>query len=191
MSLKHIASIVALASAGFLAGCQDVPKDMSVVEYCANADNVNKDVCKLNVEIDGQKRALAQTNMTVQQARGVADEALRQAGAAQSTANQALTAANTAGERTINCETKTIARSKTGSCGADQKLVSCVQTHYTFKAGAPSIMRAIDDSECRFQDKVLEMQVRCCSVGAPMAPTPTSAVPTEPSKPQPSQNPAS
>lgn len=188
MSLKHIAGIIVLAAA--VTACQDIPKDMSLVEYCSNADHVNKDVCKVNVEIDGQKRSLAQTNMTVGQARQVADEALRQAGAAQGTANQALAAANTAGERNINCETKTIQRAKTGSCGEGMKLLSCSQTRYTFRAGAPSIMRAIDDSECRFQDQVLEMQVRCCTVGAPMS-TPTTASTSQPASVPPVQNPAS
>ena len=184
MTLKLFASAVVLAMAA--AGCQQIPKDMTVADYCANANNANKDVCKINVEIDGQRRALAQTNMTLAEARAVADDALSRANAAQATADAATAAVQKA---TLNCETKTIQRQKSGSCSPGYKLLSCTQTRYTFRAGAPSIMRQIGDDGCRFQDQVLEMQVRCCAVGdvpitaeasvapepaAPVQPTPAS-----------------
>jgi hypothetical protein len=77
MNFKHIASAVVLAVAA--AACQQIPDEMSVVEFCSNPDNLNKDVCKVNVEIDGQKRALAETNMSVGQARQIAENALARA----------------------------------------------------------------------------------------------------------------
>lgn len=182
MTLKFFASAVVLAMA--VAGCQQIPKDMTVAEYCANANNVEKDVCKINVEIDGQRRALAQTNMTLAEARAVADDALRRANSAQATADAATAAVQKA---TLNCETKTIQRQKSGACSPGCKLLSCTQTRYTFNAGAPSIMRQISDDGCRFQSQVLEMQVRCCAVGD--VPTTTEAsvtpAPTAPVQPTP------
>jgi hypothetical protein len=177
MNLKIIASAIVLAAAA--TACQQIPDEMTVVEYCSNPDNLKKDVCKVNVEIDGQKRALAETNMSVGQARQIAENALSRANAAQASAD----AANSAVQQTaLHCETRTIQRQKLGSCSPGYKLISCTQTRYTFRAGAPTIMRAIDDNECRFQGQVLEMQLRCCSAGA-VAP-PTEAVVTTPTAPE-------
>jgi hypothetical protein len=165
---------------------------MTVVEYCSNPDNLNKDVCKVNVEIDGQKRALAETTMSLSQARQIADAALSKANNAQSTADQALQQASAAMSKdtALNCETKTIQHAKSGSCAPGMKLLSCTQTRYTFKAGAPSILRKVSDDGCTFNGKVLEMQVRCCTVG-PMPVTPTEAsVPAEPTKPSVPERPA-
>jgi len=182
MTLKFLASAVVLAMAA--AGCQQIPAEQSVVQYCADANNANKDVCKVNVEIDGQKRALAQTNMTLSEARAVADDAMRRANAAQATADAAQAAVSKAA---LNCETKTIQRQKSGACSPGYKLLSCTQTRYTFNAGAPSILRKISDEGCTFNDKILEMQVRCCAVGD--VPTTTEAsvapAPTAPSQPTP------
>jgi hypothetical protein len=180
MTLKLCASAIVLALAA--AACQQIPKDMTVAEYCANANNTNKDVCKINVEIDGQRRSLAQTNMTLAEARAVADDALSRAKAAQATADAAQAAVQKA---QLTCETKTIQRQKSGSCSPGYKLLSCTQTRYTFRAGAPSIMRQISDDGCRFQDQVLEMQVRCCAVGEVPIATEASATPEpQPTAPQ-------
>jgi hypothetical protein len=181
------------AAALFLAmtaGCQQIPESMSVAEYCADANHATKDVCKINVEIDGQKRALAQTNMTLSEARMVANDALSRASAAQAAAEQAQAMATAAQKASVmNCETKTVQRSKTGACAPGYKVQSCVQTRYTFRAGAPSILRAIGDDGCRFQDKVLEMQVRCCAMGdVPPSSEPVAAVAEQPAakiRPQP------
>jgi hypothetical protein len=188
MTLKFLASAVVLAMAA--AGCQQIPSEMSVAQYCGDAKNANKDVCKVNVEIDGQKKALAQTNMTLSEARAVADDAMRRANAAQSTADAAQSTANQALQQAaLNCETKTINRQKTGACSPGYKLLSCTQTRYTFNAGAPSILRKISDEGCTFNDKVLEMQVRCCAMGN--VPTTTEASvatteqPTAPTQPTP------
>jgi hypothetical protein len=176
MTLKYIASAIVLAVAA--TACQQIPDEMSVVEFCSNPDNLNKDVCKVNVEIDGQKRALAETNMSVGQARQIAENALARANAAQATADKAASAS-------LHCETRTIQRQKTGSCSPGYKLISCTQTRYTYRAGAPSIMRAISDNECRFQNQVLEMQLRCCMSGSEAPPTEASVTPepTAPSTP--------
>jgi hypothetical protein len=182
MTLKFIASAVVLAMA--VAGCQNIPKDMTVAQYCADANHVNKDVCKVNVEIDGQKRALAQTNLTLSEARAIADDAGRRATAAQASADAAQATANQALQQAnLNCETKTINRAKSGACAPGYKLLSCTQTRYTFSAGAPSILRKISDEGCTFNDQVLEMQVRCCAMGNVPTTTEASVAATEPTAP--------
>ena len=86
MNFKFLAA-AAVAAVGLAAtACQQIPEDQTVVQYCSNPDNVNKDVCKVNVEIDGQKRALSETNMSLSQARQIADSALSRANSAQASA---------------------------------------------------------------------------------------------------------
>jgi hypothetical protein len=184
----YLKTFVAMAVLGLAAACQSIPEDQTVAQYCSNPDNANKDVCKVMVEVDGQRTALSQTNMTLSQARAVADDALARANsarqaadAAQSTANQALQQA------TLNCSTKTVNRAQTGSCDNGMRLVSCTQTRYTTRSGGLAILRSVDDSECRFNGRVLEMQVRCCTSGPlpPAAPTEAAAPPadTQPTRP--------
>jgi hypothetical protein len=184
-----LAMVAAAATAAMALGaCQNIPKDQSLAQYCGDVQHADKDVCKVNVEIDGQRTALASTNMSLSEARSIADKALAQAGAAQQTAMQAQqTAIDAQKAAVLTCETKTIRRTSTGSCSPGYKLVSCTQTHYTRRAGGPSIMRSIDDQQCTFQTKVLEVQARCCADGAvqptevndtaPAAPAPTPAAP--------------
>ena len=187
MNFRMIAAAVAMALSA--AACQQIPEDMTVVEYCSNPDNVNKDVCKVNVEVDGQKRALSETNMSLSQARQIADSALSRANSAQASADAAKAAADAAmTQAAFNCETKTVQKSKVGSCGTGYKVQSCVQTRFTYRAGAPSILREISDEGCRFNDQVLEMQIRCCTTGPKPEPTeaaaPVTERPTAPTTPQ-------
>jgi hypothetical protein len=192
MNLKRIAGMAGVAALALAASaCMGIPDEMTVAEYCAKPDNTNKDICKVYVEVDGQKQALSQTNMSLTQARSVADEALRNANRAQQSADAAQATANKALEQAqFNCSTKTIQRTKVGSCDPGYKVVACNQTRFTFRAGGPSIMRAIDDTQCRFQDQVLEVQVRCCTAGPAPLVQPTEAVqPVQPTNPaQPGQS---
>lgn len=171
--------------AGMLAACQDIPKEMSVADYCANTNNAQKDVCKVNVEIDGQRKALAETNMTVQQARSVADNAMSAATRAQQTADNAMTAAAANAPKDMQCETRTVQKSKVGSCSPGYKLVSCSQTRYTRRAGRLSFLRQVDDGQCRFNERVLEIQVRCCAAGNAPEPMPASIKTPPPPPPAP------
>lgn len=180
MSIKLIAAASAVAAAALLASCQSIPDKTSLADYCANADHANKDVCKVNVEIDGQKTALASTNMSLSEARAIADKAMATAETAQQTALTAQHTAEQAANTPLTCETKTFRRSKTGSCSPGYKLVSCTQTHYTTRAGGVSIMRSIDDAQCTFQTKVLEIAARCCADGQPPATDVSTPAPSEP-----------
>lgn len=164
MRVKKILAVLALAA--FAGACQTIPKEQTVGDYCSNKAHETKDVCKINVEINGQKTALADTNLKLSEARAVADEALAKANATK-----------------LTCETRTLRRTRTGTCSPGYTLMGCTQTRYTSNAGGVSILRKIDDSSCRFNDRVLEMQVRCCSAGAvttvaeapPAAPAPEKA----------------
>ncbi|MEM9667930.1 MAG: hypothetical protein AAF950_03320 [Pseudomonadota bacterium] len=150
-----------------LAGCETrLRNGQTVADYCANADNADKAVCQLNVEINGTKTALADTDLKLSEARQIAESATSSAANAQSTADQAMSMASAALNSVddLYCETHTINQTNIGSCPANLKLMSCTQTRYTFRAGGPSILREIDDEKCRFHDRVLEMRLRCCTV---------------------------
>ncbi|MEZ5997275.1 MAG: hypothetical protein R3B98_01095 [Hyphomonas sp.] len=154
--------------AAILAGCQAIPKDQTVADYCAVESHQNEGVCRLKVEIDGQSVALADTDMRLSQARRVADDASASAARAQASADAAMARANEAAAMTdqVVCETRTIQNSDTGTCRPGFALTSCNQTRYTYRAGGMSILREINDQKCRFNSKVLEMQVRCCAAAS-------------------------
>lgn len=157
-----------------LAGCQNlIPQEMSVADYCANPDKAQENVCRLKVEIDGQSTALSDTDMRLSDARGVADSAVSAAAQAQATADAAMQRAEEAMAKTdeMVCETRTVQKTDTGTCRPGYTLTSCTQTRYTTRAGGLSFLREINDEKCRFNDRVLEMQVRCCNT-ASAAPAP-------------------
>jgi hypothetical protein len=183
LAAKFSTLAIAFALAGATA-CTGIPDEMTVAEYCADAGNADTDVCKLNLEIDGQRQALSRTDMSLREARSVADQALARATAAQEAAEQAM-----AREDQMFCETRTVQRATTGSCSPGYTLVGCTQTRYTRRAGGVSILREINDESCRFNDPVLEMQVRCCMAGGAARPT-EAAAPATPA-PQPANDPTS
>ena len=149
-------AVLALA----LAGCQNlIPQEMSVADYCADPDKAQESVCRLKVEIDG-----------------VADSASDAAARAQATADEAMQRANAALSKTdeMVCETLTVQKTDTGTCRPGYELTSCTQTRYTERAGGLSFLREINNEKCRFNERVLEMQVRCCNT-ASAAPQPEDA----------------
>lgn len=169
---RLLAGGIALAALG-MSACTSIPNDMTVAQYCANPDKADENVCRLKVEIDGQSTALADTNLRmseafnlVGEAQSAADQAKADAAAAMAKAEEAL-----AKEDQMQCETRTIQKSNVGTCREGYTLTSCTQTRFTTRAGGMSILREINDQQCRFQDRVLEMQVRCCGM-ASAAPQP-------------------
>ena len=153
-----------------LAGCATgLPSDMTVSEYCANPDRASESVCRLKVEIDGNATALAETNMSLSDARQMANSAMSAAAdaqasadAAQSRADQAFSMANALSEKDLDCKTSTIQKSNIGTCEPGYTVMGCVQTRYTHRAGGLSFLRELNNEQCRFNSRVLEMQVRCC-----------------------------
>ena len=161
MRLKSL--LVGGMLAATLAGCATgLPSDMTVAEYCANPDRASEEVCRLKVEIDGNATALAETNMSLREARQISDSAMSAAAAAQSRADQAYALANHLSEKDLDCKTTTIQQSSTGTCEPGYTVMGCVQTRYTHRAGGLSFLRELNNEQCRFNSQVLEMQVRCC-----------------------------
>lgn len=165
---------LALASTCMLAlsGCETYPEDTTVAEYCSNSENANDPVCQLSVEINGQKTALADTDLRLSEARSVAESALYQANDAKELAQRALAASESAEARAnsallresdLACETRVIQQTNIGTCRPGYTLMSCTQTRYTTRAGGLSFIREIDDEKCRFNAQVLEMHARCCT----------------------------
>lgn len=169
--MKLQASIIGMASAVLVTACAGLPNGMTVADYCADGSKAMEDVCQLKVEIDGNSTAIAETNMSLRDARMVADRAMTAAGSAQASADragdlatEAMRRANSAFGRMENltCETRTIQKTNIGTCDPGYTLTSCTQSRYTTRSGGPSILREINDQQCRFHDRVLEMKVRCC-----------------------------
>ena len=168
-----------------LAACQSVPKDMTVADYCANPKKTFENVCRLKVEIDGNQTALRNTDLRlaealslVDKAQSTANSAVQMASAAQSSADRAQSTADAAMVQALRdedmvCETLTLQKTKIGQCRPGYRVMSCTQSRYTYRAGGPSILREINDEECRFHDRVLEMKVRCCAM-ASSAPQPVN-----------------
>ena len=168
MRIKSI--LVGSMLAATLGGCiTGLPSDMTVAEYCANPDNSSEEVCRLKVEIDGNATALAETNLSLRDARQMADSAMSAANsaqasadAAQSRAEEAYSLATHLSEKDLDCKTSTVQQSTVGTCEPGYTVMGCVQTRYTHRAGGLSFLRELNNEQCRFNSQVLEMQVRCC-----------------------------
>ena len=169
MQIRTMLAGLTLAAA--MGACQTTPDDLTVAEYCALPDKATKNVCQLAVEVNGTTTALAQTDLKLSEARALADSAMSAAKSAQSTADAAMVTAQRAEAAAssidnLYCETNTIQKTDTGSCPTNFRLMSCTQTRYTTRAGGLSFLREIDDQSCRFNSRVLEMHVRCCTVAS-------------------------
>jgi hypothetical protein len=158
----RFASIFAAAALALLAaGCANRTGDQTIAEYCANTDHQQHDICKQHTDVEGVRTSLGQR---IAEVFGVANRA-------QATADQAMT-------RNITCVTRTLNRVETGACDPGYTLTGCTQTRYTTRAGGLAILRSINDTECRFNGRVLEVQVRCCAMGP--NPPPATMISTEP-----------
>ena len=175
MNFKKILSGGLLLAALSVSGCMNIPTDMTVAEDCANPKKADENVCRLKVEIDGTSTPLASTDMRLADALKLTANAQATADSAKADAAAAMAKAEEALADTMVCETTTVQKSSTGSCREGYTLTSCNQTRYTYRAGGPSILREINDQQCRFNDRVLEMQVRCCGT-ASSVPQPEDAV---------------
>jgi hypothetical protein len=169
MRFNLIGVFAAAALTALAAGCASRTGDQTIAEYCADPNHAGYDICKQHRDVEGVRTSLGDR---------IAD-LFGRTERAQKTADQAMA-------RDINCTTHTIRNRQTGSCEQPgYTLTSCVQTRYTTRAGGLSILRSVNDTECRFNTRVLEMQVRCCHVGDDAAdttatPPPPQAVPPAP-----------
>jgi len=170
----RIASIVAAAAlALFAAGCANRTGDMTIAEWCgADPGRANTDICKQHADTEEVRVSLGQR---IAETLGIANRA-------QATADQAMT-------REITCVTRTLNRTRTGACDPGYTLTGCTQTRFTRRAGGMAILRSVNDTECRYNAQVLEVQVRCCAMGPnpPPATMVRDQVPPEPQQPAPQQ----
>lgn len=164
----RIASIVAAAALALLAGaCANRTGDMTIAEWCAqDASRANTDICKQHADTEEVRTTLG---ARIAEVFGVA--------------NRAQQTADTAMAREITCVTRTLNRTRTGSCDPGYTLTGCTQTRYTTRAGGMAILRSVSDTECRFNSQVLEVQVRCCAMG-PNPPPATMVRDQQPPAPQ-------
>lgn len=167
--MKKLLVLAFFGAVAAVAGCQSIPRDQTLSQYCSDERRANEDLCKINAEIAANRDGLVQTDRNVVEVRGIATQA-------NTTAQQALTR-----EDAMFCETRKLSRTSVGSCSPGYAVVSCTQTRFTRRAGGPTIMRSIDDQECRFASQALEISVRCCMAGA--AAKPVEAVPVRGSAP--------
>ncbi len=165
MNLKLTLGTIAVAV--FATACQSLPSDMRVADYCAIENNANEGLCQVSLELDGQKRSLSDTNLRLSEARTLADQALDISRKANEEAKSARSLASAAlnKDTELSCKTVTINKSDTGTCGEGYTLMGCTQTRYTTRAGGLSFLREVNNKSCRFNSRVLEMQVRCCASG--------------------------
>ena len=171
----RIASIVAAATLALLAaGCANRTGNMTIAEWCAqDPGRANTDICKQHADTEEVRMSLGERIASVL---GVANRA-------QSTADEAMA-------REVRCVTRTLNRTRTGSCDPGYTLTGCTQTRYTTRAGGMAILRSINDTECRFNSQVLEVQVRCCAMGPNLPPATMvrDQAPPEPEQTGPEQN---
>ncbi len=167
----RIAFIIAAGALSLLAAGCDRTGDQTIADWCAASPNrANTDICKQHADTENVRTSLGSR---IAETLGIANHA-------QATADQAMA-------RNVVCVTRTLRRVQTGSCDAGYTLTSCTQTHYTTRAGGMAILRSINDTECRYNSRVLEVQARCCAMGPnpPPATMVTDQQPPQPTTPPP------
>lgn len=161
MRVWTLAASISLLAFG-LTGCASRSGDQTIAAYCAKPSRAGFDICKVNSDLQSTQSEVARNRTDINATRQIADSAVASAASAQQTAQQALSKVSEG----LNCTTRTLRRAQVGSCDAGYVLTSCTQSRYTTSSGGPTVVRDIDDKQCRFATRVLEMKVRCCQVGA-------------------------
>ncbi len=164
---RTIMLLAALGLAALAPACANRSGDQTIAAYCADPSRSQEDICEVHAEMVQNDLSLGER---VGQALGLANDARGRADRAQNTADSAL-AMTSATE--LTCVTRTLRNQQVGTCDTGYTLTACTQTRFTTRAGGLSILRELDDEQCRFNTSVLEMQVRCCYAGP--TPPPTSA----------------
>jgi len=164
----RIASIFAAAALALLAtACANRTGDQTIAQWCAeDSSRADTDICKQHADTEEVRTTLGSR---IAEVFGVANRA-------QATADQAMT-------RNIMCVTRTLNSTQTGTCDPGYTLTGCTQTRYTSRAGGMAILRSINDTECRYNGRVLEVQARCCAMG-PNPPPATQVRDVVPPRPQ-------
>lgn len=147
--MRIVSIFAALALVTLAGACANRTGDLTIAEWCAQDESRgNTDICKQHRDTEEVRTTLGSR---IAEVFGVANRA-------QQTADAAMT-------RNVVCVTRTLNRTRTGSCDPGYTLAGCTQTRYTTRAGGMAILRSVNDTECRFNAQVLEVQVRCCAMG--------------------------
>ncbi len=165
MRIAAIFAVLALAT--MATACANRTGDQTIAEWCSqDASRGNTDICKQHRDTEEVRTSLGSR---IAEVFGVANRA-------QATADQAMA-------RNVVCVTRTMNSTRAGTCDPGYTLTGCTQTRYTRRAGGMAILRSVNDTECRFNSNVLEVQVRCCAMG-PNPPPATMVRDTAPPAPQ-------
>jgi hypothetical protein len=160
----RVVSIIAACALGLLASaCADRTGNMTIADWCAqDASRANTDICKQHHDTETLGARVAEVFGLTHHAQDTADQAMA---------------------RNVQCVTRTLRRVQEGACDPGYTLTSCTQTHYGRRAGGMAILRTINDTQCHYNQRVLEVQVRCCAMG-PNLPPATMVTDTQPPAPQ-------
>lgn len=165
--MRYASIIAAAALALFVGACANRTGDMTIAQWCAqDPGRSDTDICKQHADTEEVRQTLGSR---IAEALGIATEA-------RDTANQAMA-------RNVVCVTRTLNNTNAGSCDPGYTLTGCTQTRYTTRAGGMAILRSVNDTECRYNGRVLEVQVRCCAMG-PNPPPATMVRDTRPPTPE-------
>lgn len=167
--MRIIMVLAAFSAALGVGACANRSGDQTIAAYCGIAKHAGEDLCKVHRDVESTRAEVKRNREDLDATREVADRADRTASEALGLAQQA----NARGQN-LSCNTRTLRRTAVGSCENGYVLTSCSQSRYTTRAGGATVLRDINDQQCRFATRVLEMKVRCCAVGAP-APTELAA----------------
>ncbi len=169
--MRIVSLFAALALVTLAGACANRTGDMTIAQWCSqDASRGDTDICKQHRDTEEVRTSLGERIAGVL---GVANRA-------QSTADQAMA-------RNVVCVTRTLNRTRAGTCDSGYTLTGCTQTRYTTRAGGMAILRSVSDTECRYNSQVLEVQVRCCAMGPnpPPATMVRDTAPPAPETPQP------
>lgn len=160
--MRVILLLAAFSAALGVGACANRSGDQTIAAYCGLAKHTGEDLCKVHRDVETTRADVKRNREDLNATREVADRADR-------TASEALGLAQQASQRgqNLSCVTRTQRRTDTGSCESGYVLTSCSQSRFTTRAGGTTVLRDINDQQCRFATRVLEMKVRCCAVGAP------------------------
>jgi hypothetical protein len=147
--MRIVSIFAALALVTLAGACANRTGDLTIAEWCSQEESrANTDICKQHRDTEEVRSSLGSR---IAEVFGVANRA-------QQTADAAMT-------RNVVCVTRTLNRTRAGTCDPGYTLAGCTQTRYTTRAGGMAILRSVNDTECRFNAQVLEVQVRCCAMG--------------------------
>jgi hypothetical protein len=163
-TMQMIIAVVLLSAAG---ACANRSGDETIAVYCSDPRRAQEDICEVHAEVADTRTTLGDR---IDNVFGIATDARSRADRAQQTADAVQ----------MTCVTRTLRNQQVGTCDPGYTLTACTQTRYTTRAGGMAILREVNDAQCRYNGRVLEMQVRCCYAGGNPPPFTQGVVDAQP-----------